>query len=87
MTRYIKKEDAVAILKQRDKELAGIYGDLGGAASGAAKLVGSLPSYDFAEEVEHLIYEWENRHCNFIGWIGSHALRSFLEMVREIDHE
>ena len=46
MTRYIKQEDAVSILKQRDKELTGIYGDLGGAASGAAKLMEALPSED-----------------------------------------
>lgn len=44
---YIRKNDAVDLLMQRAEQLVGVYGDLGGAASGAAKLVNVLiPAVD-----------------------------------------
>lgn len=40
----IYREDAIEILNKRSEELRGIYGDLGGAAKGASKLMEILPS-------------------------------------------
>lgn len=44
--RLIDADVLYAILKQRDKQLTGLFGDLGGAASGAAKLVLVQPTVD-----------------------------------------
>ena len=46
MGRLIDADALYAILKQRDKQLTGLFGDLGGAASGAAKLVLVQPTVD-----------------------------------------
>ena len=40
----IYRDDIVKLLKQRSIQLRGVYGDLGGAASGAAKLIMNFPS-------------------------------------------
>ena len=44
MSDLIEREDAIKLFLERKNELAGIQGDLGGAMSGAAKLIESLPS-------------------------------------------
>lgn len=44
MNDLIDREDAIKLFLERKNELAGIQGDLGGAMSGAAKLIESLPS-------------------------------------------
>lgn len=88
MEEYLKKRQVIEILTDRSQALRGIHGDIGGACSGAASLIDKcLPTYRFAEEVEYMVYEWENRHCDFLGWVGSYALRSFLKMVKEIHCE
>lgn len=44
MSDLIEREDAIRLFLKRKNELAGTQGDLGGAMSGAAKLIESLPS-------------------------------------------
>lgn len=44
MSDLIRREDAIKILSQRAEILRGEYGDLGGACSGALKIIKSLPS-------------------------------------------
>ena len=39
-----KKKEALTLLQKRSQQLMGIYGDLGGAVSGAAKLINELPT-------------------------------------------
>ena len=39
----ISRQAAIDIFNQRAEELRGVYGDLGGACSGATKLIESLP--------------------------------------------
>lgn len=43
MSDLINREDAIKLFLERKNELAGIQGNLGGAMSGAAKLIESLP--------------------------------------------
>ena len=40
----IRRNDAKTLLRNRAEELRGVYGDIGGACSGAAKLMDTLPS-------------------------------------------
>lgn len=42
----INKKEALTLLRKRSQQLVGIYGDLGGALSGAAKLINELPAAD-----------------------------------------
>ena len=44
MDDLIRREDAIEVLSQRVRILQGEYGDLGGACSGAVKIIESLPS-------------------------------------------
>lgn len=44
MSDLISREDAIEVLSQRARILQGEYGDLGGACSGAMKIIESLPS-------------------------------------------
>ena len=44
MSDLIRREDAIRVLSQRARILQGEYGDLGGACSGAMKIIESLPS-------------------------------------------
>ncbi len=44
MDELINKQKVVDLLKERASSLYGIYGDLGGACSGAAKLIMQMPS-------------------------------------------
>ena len=44
MDELINKQKVVDLLKERASSLCGIYGDLGGACSGAAKLIMQMPS-------------------------------------------
>ena len=41
----ISKRDVIDFLNMRDKELADIYGNLGGACSGVRRFVEQLPTY------------------------------------------
>lgn len=50
--RLIDADVLYATLKQRDKQLTDLFGDLGGAASGAAKLVLVQPTVDAVEVVK-----------------------------------
>ena len=43
MDELINKQEVVDLLKERASSLCGIYGDLGGACSGAAKLIMQMP--------------------------------------------
>ncbi|MBP5782056.1 MAG: hypothetical protein J6W04_00800, partial [Bacteroidales bacterium] len=52
MSDLIRREDAINALSGRAKSLRGEFGDLGGACSGAAKIIEALPS---AEDEE---FEW-----------------------------
>ena len=42
----INKKEASTLLRKRSQQLVGIYGDLGGACSGAARLIDELPAAD-----------------------------------------
>lgn len=42
----INKKEASTLLRKRSQQLVGIYGDLGGALSGAARLIDELPAAD-----------------------------------------
>lgn len=42
----INKKEALNLLRKRSQQLVGIYGDLGGAVSGAARLIDELPTAD-----------------------------------------
>lgn len=44
MDNYISKETAVTLLRDRAKQCRGMMGDLGGAVSGAAMLIESIPN-------------------------------------------
>ena len=44
MSDLISREDAIKVFSQRARILQGEYGDLGGACSGAMKIIESLPS-------------------------------------------
>jgi hypothetical protein len=44
MSDLIRRKDAIKILSERAEILRGEYGDLGGACSGAVKLIEALPS-------------------------------------------
>ena len=44
MSDLIYRQDAIKLFSERKNELGGIQGDLGGAMSGAVKLIESLPS-------------------------------------------
>ena len=44
MNDLIYRQDAIKLFSKRKNELKGIEGDLGGAMSGAVKLIESLPS-------------------------------------------
>lgn len=46
MSELINKKEALNLLRKRSQQLVGIYGDLGGAVSGAARLIDELPSAD-----------------------------------------
>ena len=56
--RLIDADVLYAILKQRDKQLTGLFGDLGGAASGAAKLVLVQPTVDAVPVVRCKDCKW-----------------------------
>ena len=45
----INKKEALTLLQKRSQQLVGIYGDLGGALSGAARLIDELPAADRPE--------------------------------------
>ena len=56
MSDLISREDVIRILSQRAKILQGVYGDIGGACSGAVKIIMSLPSAEperTAKVIEH----------------------------------
>lgn len=56
MDDLIRRKDAIKILSEREKRLQGVYGDLGGACSGAMKIIKSLPSVELertAKIIEH----------------------------------
>lgn len=63
---YVNVEKAISVLRLRSQQLAGMYGDLGGAANGAALLLGKLAN----EEAEDIIpvvrckdcVYWKDRH-------------------------
>lgn len=58
--RYINVEKAVSILRLRSQQLAGMYGDLGGAASGAALILEGLADEE-AGDVKPVVWgEWIN---------------------------
>lgn len=44
MSDLIRREDAIKVLSQRAEILRGEYGDLGGACSGALKIIKAMPS-------------------------------------------
>ena len=44
MSDLIRREDVIKILSQRAEILRGEYGDLGGACSGALKIIKAIPS-------------------------------------------
>lgn len=52
--RYINVEKAISVLRLRSQQLAGMYGDLGGAASGAALLLDKLANEE-TEDVRPVV--------------------------------
>ena len=71
--RLIDADVLYATLKQRDKQLTGIFGDLGGAASGAAKLVLVQPTVDAVPVVRCRDCEHKDREygfCHGRGWLN-----------------
>ena len=57
MSDLIRREDAIKILSQRAEILRGEYGDLGGACSGALKIIKVIPS----AEPERKKGKWQRR--------------------------
>ena len=49
MTDYISREAAMDILEDRMCRCAGVFGDIGGAVSGARLLIAKLPAADVRE--------------------------------------
>lgn len=50
----INKKEALTLLRKRSQQLVGIYGDLGGAVSGAARLIDELPTADRPQTAERI---------------------------------
>ena len=68
MSDLISRQDVIQILSQRAEILRGEYGDLGGACSGALKIIKSLPSAEperkKGEWISHENYdECSKCHC------------------------
>lgn len=57
MSDLINKKEALNLLRKRSQQLVGIYGDLGGAVSGAARLIDELPSADRPTRVYEYLRE------------------------------
>ncbi len=66
--RYISVEKAVSILRLRSQQLAGMYGDIGGAASGAACILERLEDEE-AEDVKPVVRgKWLDGRCTNCAW-------------------
>ena len=76
MSEYINKQDAINIFIQRSKQLDGIGGDLGGACSGAGKLIASIPPADVRENVRG---EWKDRGKYALGYMCSHCQKASID--------
>ena len=61
MDNYISKETAVTLLRARAKQCRGMMGDLGGAVSGAAMLIESIPNTE-VKPVVHGHWIWRKNH-------------------------
>lgn len=67
MSDLINRKEAIELLTSRVLSSIGIFGDLGGAVSGARELIRAMPSAEPEEEV----FEWchdckeydQNKHC------------------------
>lgn len=78
--RLIDADVLYATLKQRDKQLTGLFGDLGGAASGAAKLVLVQPTVDAVPVVRC-------EDCRFWSkYPGSSAAPQYHECMARMTH-
>lgn len=60
--RYINAEKAISILRLRSQQLAGMYGDIGGAASGAALILERLAD----EEAEDVVPVVRGENIGFL---------------------
>ena len=57
MSDLISRQDAISALTSRIKTCKGIYGDIGGAVSGAMKLIEALPSAEPERKKGEWIYD------------------------------
>lgn len=66
MNDYISRASALSILSDRAIKCAGFYGDLGGACSGAKKLIEAIPAADVRPVVRGKdIWKSHDSHCEF----------------------
>lgn len=72
----INKKEALNLLRKRSQQLVGIYGDLGGAVSGVARLIDEFPSADRPQGewlIEKTCYDNYNYRCSYCDWYETHA--------------
>ena len=67
MSDLIRREDAIRILSERAKSLQGIFGDLGGACSGAVKIIKSLPSAEPEVKTQYIAVELDGLKSKTVG--------------------
>lgn len=74
----INKKEALTLLQKRSQQLVGIYGDLGGALSGAARLIDELstadrPSGTYTNSESDVEWYTTETTCNSCGepWMGA----------------
>ena len=63
MDDLIRRKDAIEIFSERAKSLQDIYGDLGGACSGALKIIKAIPSAEPEQKKGKWLWDEEEDRC------------------------